>query len=428
MALGTEEGSEVTLEPGQGFVTHGPVRLLALEGEMEVWGAPASEVQVDSPDVPVLIRAVERTRVLVEGVDEVEPLRGLIPESWEEVADSIEPGDVFVVLGGVDVGKSGLLTFLANRLTARGMTVALVDADIGQSDVGPPGTIGLLLIDSPLIHPKLSEPSALFFVGDVTPRGHLLPMVVGSARLARLARERGADVTLVNTTGLIRGGAARALKRFKLAALGPTKVALIQREGEAEHLRRLIPRGARVVDMTPPPYASEKYRSLRRLSRRSAYARYLEGSTVTSYDLDEVGLLGTFLGSGRPRPDMVEPFSRSLGCRLLHLEEASDAIVMVCEGRPNLGALKAIAELTGKEVRYTTPERLRRLYVGLLDDDGLCVAVGLLERFDLESRFVRVRTKYYGVPDRIEFGYVRLNEKYEEVGRREPWEAQERGQ
>ena len=423
MALDAEEGSEVTLEPGQGFVVYGPLRLSTLEGEVEIWGAPAEEVEVNHPDVPVLVRAVERSRVLVAGAGNVEPLQNLIPESWEEAAGSIEPGDTIVVLGGVDVGKSGLLAFLTNRLAAEGMRVALLDADIGQSDVGPPGTIGLLLVDSPLIHPKLSEPSALFFVGDVTPRGHLLPMVVGSLRLARLARERGADVTLVNTTGMIRGGAARALKRFKLAALNPTRVLLIQREGEAEHIRRLVPGGARVVDMTPPPYVSEKYSSLRRMSRRSAYARYLEGGTLRSYDLDEVGLVGTFLGSGVPKPDLLEPFSRSLGCRLLYLEEAPDAIAMLCEGRPKTGTLKLIAELTGKEVRYTTPERLRGLYLGLLSDDGLCAAVGLLERLDLESREIEVRTKYYGVPELIEFGHVRLDERYEEVGRREPWEA-----
>ncbi len=423
MASGDEGATEVTLDPGQGFVVHGPVGLSALDGEVEVWGAPAAEVRVDSPDVPLLVRAVRRSRVLVEGAARVDPIPRVVPDSWESVARSMEPGDLFVVLGGVDVGKSGLLAFLLNRLTARGMTVALVDADVGQSDVGPPGTIGLLLASSPPVHPKLAEPDALFFVGDVTPRGHLLPMVVGSARLAGLALERGADVVLVNTTGMVRGGAARALKRFKLAALAPTKVALIQREGEAEHLRRLVPSRARVIDMSPPPYASEKYRSLRRLGRRSAYARYLEGSRIASYDLGEVGLVGTFLGSGRARPDALEAFDRTLGCGLLHLEEAPDAIVMVCEGRPNPGAVRAMAELTGKEVRYTTREGLRGLYVGLLDPDGLCSAVGVLEELDLEGGVARVRTKYYGIPDRIELGHVRLGPDYGEVGRREPWEA-----
>jgi hypothetical protein len=42
------------------------------------------------------------------------------------------------------------------------------------------------------LEPPWKAPGAMWFVGDVSPRGHLLQMVVGTARLAARARDAGA--------------------------------------------------------------------------------------------------------------------------------------------------------------------------------------------------------------------------------------------
>lgn len=423
MTSSREGGEVLRLRENEGFVSYGPVEVVVEEGEVEVWGAPVDHFKLSESDVPALVRALSPSRLEVKAPQPPKVLRGIVPEEWEQAASEVSAGDTLVVLGGVDVGKSGFTTFLANRLVLRGLRVGIVDADVGQSDIGPPGTIGLAVIKAPILHTKLAEPAGLFFVGDVSPHGHLLPMVVGSLRMTQLARELGADVILVNTTGLIHGGVARALKRFKLLALRPTRVVLIEREGEASHLVGLIPPEAKLRRMRSPEYASEKYRSLRRFSRRAAYARYLEGAAIVSYDLSEVRLLSTSLGSGERKPDLIEPMEKALGCNLLHVEEAPDQIVLVCEGRPDVKVLKTVQELTGKEARYTTRRSLEGLYVGLLDDRGLCSAVGILQEIDFDSWSAKVKTKYYGVPSAIEFGHVRLSDELEEVGRRGVWEA-----
>ncbi|HDM92564.1 MAG TPA: hypothetical protein ENG69_04150 [Candidatus Korarchaeota archaeon] len=423
MTSSREGGEILSLNEGEGFVSYGPIEVVVVEGEVEIWGAPADHFKVLESDVPVLVRALSPSRLGVKAPQPLKILKGIVPEEWEQAASEASAGDVLAVLGGVDVGKSGFTTFVANRLALRGLRVGIVDADVGQSDVGPPGTIGLAVFEEPILHPKLVEPAGLFFVGDISPHGHLLPMVVGTLRLTQLAKSLGADVILVNTTGLIHGGVARALKRFKLLAVRPTHVILIERDGEASHLVGLVPPDAKLRRIRSPEYASEKYRSLRRFSRRAAYARYLEGAAVVSYDLKEVRLLSTSLGSGERKPDLIEPMGRALGCNLLHVEESPDQIVLVCEGRPDPKVLKTVQELTGKEVRYTTGDSLRGLYVGLLDDRGFCSAVGILEEIDFNSWFARVKTKYYGVPHAIEFGHVRLSDELEEVGRRGVWEA-----
>ena len=77
-----------------------------------------------------------------------------IPEDWEAAAETILDAEwrkVFL-LGAADVGKSRFCRFLSERLLAAGHGVALVDADIGQKDIGPPAavTLGYPRLGTPL--------------------------------------------------------------------------------------------------------------------------------------------------------------------------------------------------------------------------------------------------------------------------------------
>ncbi len=65
------------------------------------------------------------------------------PKEWYTLLDILgkEKG-IAIILGATDTGKSTLAKFLISHLCQRGLKVALVDADIGQSFLGPPATIG----------------------------------------------------------------------------------------------------------------------------------------------------------------------------------------------------------------------------------------------------------------------------------------------
>ena len=236
----------VSLKPGWGFVLSGPLELEVPSGRAEIWGVEREELEVGEPGIPVLVRALEESRIEVWSLKPPSPIEDIVPREWEDISSSLVKGDVVMLIGDVDVGKSSLFTFLANRAILSGLRVALLDSDVGQSDIGPVGTIGLAVVESPIVHPSLVEPRALYFIGDSTPRGHLVPMVVGAGRLASIAR-READLVLVNTTGFVRSGPARCLKRYKMEAVGPNKVVLVQRGSEVEHISKLVPRGSEVI-------------------------------------------------------------------------------------------------------------------------------------------------------------------------------------
>ena len=63
---------------------------------------------------------------------------------WENLARKVvQPQQIVLVIGAMDIGKSTFCRFLVERGVTSGLRVGFVDADVGQSQIGPPTTIGL---------------------------------------------------------------------------------------------------------------------------------------------------------------------------------------------------------------------------------------------------------------------------------------------
>jgi polynucleotide 5'-hydroxyl-kinase GRC3/NOL9 len=172
------------------------------------------------------------------------------------IARIVEKGGMAVALGGMDTGKTTFCKMCATVALRVGKSVAILDTDVGQSTIGPPTTIGLRFVSSETdLEPEaLARADAIYFVGDTTPQGHLLPQVVGTAKLAAQARESGADLILVDTTGLIGGTLGQVLKFHKLEVLRPDVVVGFQRGGELEPILGIARRSLPVeVESLPVP-------------------------------------------------------------------------------------------------------------------------------------------------------------------------------
>jgi polynucleotide 5'-hydroxyl-kinase GRC3/NOL9 len=152
------------------------------------------------------------------GVDAEVVLReGEIPDDWMDLIEAIhrKKGSA-LILGASDTGKSTLAHLLVVHLCQMGNVVALIDGDIGQSVLGLPTTIGLALFDSA---PKQLESIRLiasYFVGSITPRGHMLEMLVGVKRIADKASQLDPGVIVIDTTGFVSGETAWELKASQL--------------------------------------------------------------------------------------------------------------------------------------------------------------------------------------------------------------------
>ena len=111
---------------------------------------------------------------------------------------------VIMVIGEIDTGKSTLVAVMAAWFWERGKKVAVVDSDIGQSDIGPPGFVSYGFAEGPILSLKSVKRQGSYMVGKTSPYGRELSVLVGVQSCVKAAKDQGADVILVDTCGLVR--------------------------------------------------------------------------------------------------------------------------------------------------------------------------------------------------------------------------------
>jgi polynucleotide 5'-kinase involved in rRNA processing len=153
--------------------------------------------------------------------------------SFEVLAREVSRAKIAMLMGGVDTGKTTLALQAARLAIAAGRSVALVDADVGNSTVGPPACVGLKVIRSNADFETVATPDSLHFVGTITPARLVLQQVVATAAMVDEARAV-ADLVILDTTAVVSGVAGETLKYHKAELCRPDKVVALQRGGEME--------------------------------------------------------------------------------------------------------------------------------------------------------------------------------------------------
>src|SRR5918992_714039 len=204
-----------------------------------------------------------------------------LEQAYERLLSS---GGVVFLLGDIDTGKTTFGIELAHRAAEAGLPAAIVDADIVQSTVGPPTTVGLKLIapNVEVTRESLRVADSLAFVGSMVPKGHLLPLVTGTAKLVARAREMGCGLIVVDTSSLVSGIYGQTLKHFKMDLVAPQFVVAFERGGELEPLvgiaQRFTP--AEVIQLPVPSNVYSRSIDERAAFREQQFAAYF--STKTS--------------------------------------------------------------------------------------------------------------------------------------------------
>lgn len=281
-------------------------------------------------------------------------------DPYEELIDrAVSRRGVHVLIGGMDAGKSTLARRIAAAGVSQKLRVALLDADVGQSTIGPPTTVGLRLARSAQdLEPEaLRRADDLAFVGSISPQGHLLPLVTGTRLLLDRAREQGAELVVVDTTGQVSGVYAQLLKFHKVGILQPDLVIGLARGEELEPLLGVIRRfyATEIVTLAIHPDvvpASVEKRALNREeSMRSYFAEPLQ--------------------RWRVKPTVFVP------------------------------ALPDLFDIS----------TLDRIVVGLSDGKGSCMGIGHLEYLE-EDQGLRLVSPVAEAPKALILGSVRLEEGF----------------
>lgn len=202
--------------------------------------------------------------------------------------DTLQRGTC-LLLGGVDTGKTTLAFALAKRAAGR-QPVGIIDADVGQSHLGPPTTVGWAVIDNPHIDVSQLTYTGMSFVGHVTPVGHLLQltaaMVQGVQQLSKVT-----DVIIIDTPGFIRGPAAAALWWTVHRILQPVLILAVQRSDElSDILAGLRTFGCSIERIICPGEIPSKSPAERCRYRQTQFDRYFRNSCLYSISVSEVAV------------------------------------------------------------------------------------------------------------------------------------------
>jgi polynucleotide 5'-hydroxyl-kinase GRC3/NOL9 len=222
----------------------------------------------------------------------------IAPKEWVPLLDVLkEEKGTSILLGATDTGKSTLAKFLIFNLCRIGLKVALIDADIGQSFLGPPTTIGLSVFKSDPDWELLLSPPDLFFVGSTTPEGHFPIHLRGVKRMVDKAASYGADVTLVDTTGFVLGERGIELKRKKINLISPRFIFALQESEELEPILDHYNENPLLKILRLPLSEHVKPRSMeeRKTYRTSGFQEYFKHAVIQELAVEGVQIEGEVL-------------------------------------------------------------------------------------------------------------------------------------
>jgi polynucleotide 5'-hydroxyl-kinase GRC3/NOL9 len=350
---------------------------------------------------------------------------------WRETIELLaETGGKTLLVGATDAGKTTFCTLLVNAVLQRGERVAVVDADIGQSEIGPPGCVSLGVPDAPVASLSQIPAARIAFVGAISPHYHLLEHVVAVRQICDYAQAERSFLMLVDTTGMVRGAAARRLKQSKISLLQPDHIVAIQRKSECEPL--LLPLrftdSARIFRL---PIASviQKKPSILRMQRRAArFALYFQHAEIRRFNFDDVAMTGTWLNSGAPLPPpQRKTLIGLLGVHVFYAEMSDRHLGVVTNAVPaNQDYFGLIQEQFRQQTMTLTPSsKLRHLLIGLADHNGRTIGLGTLESLDFQTRQIGIRTplRAASAVKVLQFGFIRVKADGTEAGTNLPGEV-----
>ena len=298
-----------------------------------------------------------------------------------------------LILGASDRGKTYTAHQLA-REAARTHKVALIDADTGQSELGPPGTVSWAWMT-----PEGPQRGGTRFVGALSPASAALEQVVALSEVVRQAESAGANLLFMDTPGYVQGPGARRFLAALVQAIPPSRILVLEREGELGSLPAMLA-ALSGAELTPLPVADAVLRkspSVRATRRLTRLARALEDATEHQVSLEGITTLGTILGTGQPiAPHLARWAGTALHLSAVYGEISESTLTLFITGtlRPGWESLvgPVLDHFGVARVRALSLTTLEGTCLGLHDETGRFLGLGRFLGFDPETQRLQLST------------------------------------
>jgi polynucleotide 5'-hydroxyl-kinase GRC3/NOL9 len=417
-----------TVEKGKTLLVDGPASVIVTSGKVEVFGSMVggtSKIVVrEGKRLPFAVEEKATFDIsLGEDASAEEADGNTIPSSWvkafEELLKIQSKPATSMVLGAVDSGKTSFCTYLINGLLREKKKVAILDGDLGQSDIGPPCTVAYTFVTKPITDLFNLEAKNAFFVGVTSPNTAIKKVIEGLISIKREILSSNPDFIVINTDGWIGEEEAVNYKIQLFKELNPHIIFCIQQKDELTPLLNALEKSMTIV-VDSPSAVKQRSREKRRSLRELGYIKYLRNAKVQSLPLswlkiEEDELFG--LSGAHENTRQARKIYELLGMKPLHLAELKDRISIIIGRRRwiNKDNIKKAEEATKKKIVVIRKGEEEGLLMGAYNGERKFLGIGILQEVDYARKTLKIFTPASKEISIVALGKVKLDKNLKEI-------------
>lgn len=418
----------ITLKKNTVLKVKGPASFTLEKGTIRIFGfkakPPFKHVIPSYKSIPIVVCEDScLNMVLGEGAN-VSIIENDIICKWEDIVKKVlefKKPLTIMVIGTVDSGKSSLTTLIANMAVNMGFKTSIIDADIGQSDIGPPTFVSLGILNRQVVSLSEIKPAMYSFIGTTTPYRVIDKVIMSILKLLTKALSLGSQVIVINTDGWFKGRKAVEAKLQTILHVKPHVVFIIRKDScisEADMLYNYLNMfNANVIVIEAPKNVKERSINERKSIRETLYSKYFHNAKVVSLNLKNIVLMNLSVLEGRPlSKEEKEVLKDVLGLnpntKIVHATIVNGNLIVVIQGGTvtiDSNILRRVKETYGHvRLKVLSEDWEKGLIVSLFNEKFDEVGIGCIEKIDFEKDFIKVRTNYEGKINGLIVGNIKL--------------------
>lgn len=219
---------KATIHSNEILLVSGPASISLLAGKASILGMniDVNPIVVKKGKI-IPVETNSKASLIIKGTRReqirVTDSKGVGSKIWQKhIFDLVQRNHKnFLILGDTDSGKSTLSVYLTNLLLRSVRKVTIIDADVGQNDLAPPGFIGLGHTSDQILDLRDIKADLFHYYGSITPSTN--PRHINELISKIYNKARFSEALIVNTDGYVRGDGIN-IKKELIERLQPQTV------------------------------------------------------------------------------------------------------------------------------------------------------------------------------------------------------------
>lgn len=334
-------------------------------------------------------------------------------------------GGLVMLVGPSDSGKTTLAKYLLSRLCLLRPKIGFIDGDVGQSSLGPPGTVGAAFFNRFDPHKDWemqAKSLKLHFIGAFSPPGRTLEILIGLKKLVDYLQQSGCDIIIIDTTGLVYDRSGLYLKKSKIELLKPKHLVMLHHHNELQTLTAFLAKKESINCHTFSISQEVKKRSLeqRRFNREKKLQTYFAESRF--YDIPFPATIQwkkNIITSTYCSPKEIAQLSNILQ-KEIRFAAISHRLLFIISDTwfycDKIQQLQAIFPIDS--IFILLAPNLIDSFVSLENSNDDCLTLGVVKNIDFKNHIISLQSPAHKIENiySIKFGATRLKFFHKESG------------